>query len=247
MIDFFISIFNTVLYQPLFNALILIYQFIPGQDFGMAVIVLTIIIRLFLHPSSLQSIKSQKALSELQPKIQEIQKKYKDNREKMAKEVMNLYKTEKINPIAGFLPIFIQLPILIALFLVFKSFEQGLNPDNLGLLYSFVSAPEALNTVFLGVVNLAHTSIFLALLAGAVQFCQTKMMIPQNKSANKGKSSDFAQIMQKQMTYVFPVFTVFICWQFASVIALYWITGSLFAIGEQRIALRNENKNKKTI
>lgn len=240
MINFFINIFNVVLYQPLFNGLILIYQYIPGHDFGIAVIILTIIIRLLLYPSSLQSIKSQKALSELQPKIQEIQRKYKENREKMAKEVMELYKKEKINPIAGFLPLLIQLPLLIALFLVFKSFENGFDPNEFEMLYSFVSSPTDLNPVFLGVINLANKgSLFLALLAGAAQFLQTKMLTSQAKHPQK-KSNDFAQIMQKQMMYIFPIFTVYICWSLPSAIALYWLTTALFSVGQQHIALKKQ-------
>ncbi len=243
MINFFINIFNIVLYQPLFNGLILIYQYVPGQDFGVAVIILTIIIRLLLYPSSLQSIKSQKALSELQPKIQEIQRKYKENREKMAKEVMELYKKEKINPIAGFLPLLIQLPLLIALFLVFKSFENGFDPNEFEMLYSFVSSPADLNPIFLGAINLANKgSLFLALLAGAAQFFQTKMLTSQAKQPQK-KSSDFAQIMQKQMMYIFPIFTVYICWSLPSAIALYWLTTALFSVGQQHIALKKQTQH----
>ncbi|MCK4781866.1 membrane protein insertase YidC [Candidatus Parcubacteria bacterium] len=241
--NFFINIFNIVLYQPLFNGLILIYQYVPGQDFGVAVIILTIIIRLLLYPSSLQSIKSQKALSELQPKIQEIQRKYKENREKMAKEVMELYKKEKINPIAGFLPLLIQLPLLIALFLVFKSFENGFDPNEFEMLYSFVSSPADLNPIFLGAINLANKgSLFLALLAGAAQFFQTKMLTSQAKQPQK-KSSDFAQIMQKQMMYIFPIFTVYICWSLPSAIALYWLTTALFSVGQQHIALKKQTQH----
>ncbi|KPJ56472.1 hypothetical protein AMJ49_04760 [Parcubacteria bacterium DG_74_2] len=214
------------MYKPLFSILILIYQYVPGQDFGIAVIILTLFIRLLLYPSSLQSIKSQKALSEIQPKIQEIQRKYKENREKMAKEVMELYKKEKINPLAGFLPLLVQLPVLIALFLVFKSFENGLNING-----------EIATPFLLGVINLTTSSLFLAVLAGTAQFFQTKMLTSQAKQPQK-KPNDFAQMFQKQMTYLFPIFTVFICWKLPAAIALYWLTTSLFSIGQQHIALK---------
>ncbi len=237
MIDFFINIFNIVLYQPLFNILILIYQYFPGQDFGIAVIVLTLFIRLLLYPSSVQAIKSQKALAELQPKIQDIQRKYKENKELMAKEVIELYKKEKINPLAGFLPLLIQLPVLIALFLVFKSFENGLSPTELQVLYPFISCPETLNPVFLGTINLASSSLFLAVLAGVAQFFQSKMLTPQSQQAFK-KTNDFTQILQKQMTYFFPIFTIFICWRLPAVIALYWLTTVLFSIVQQYIVLK---------
>ena len=119
MFDLIISFYNTVLYQPLFNALILLYEYFPGHDFGIAIVVLTLIIRFALYPSSAQAIKSQEAMARLQPKIKELQDKYKDNKEQQAKEIMELYQKEKINPFSGCLPLLIQLPILIALYQVF--------------------------------------------------------------------------------------------------------------------------------
>ncbi|MCJ7829521.1 YidC/Oxa1 family membrane protein insertase, partial [Patescibacteria group bacterium] len=127
--------FNIILYKPLFNALVLLYQYLPGHDFGIAVIILTIIIRLILYPLMVQSIRSQKVVSELQPKIQEIQLKYKNDKEKLAKATMELYQKEKINPFGGCLPLLIQLPILIALYQVFW---KGLQPGAMVNLYNFV-------------------------------------------------------------------------------------------------------------
>ena len=98
--------FNTILYRPLFNALLLLYEYLPGQDFGVAIIVLTCIIRLALYPSTLKSIKSQKALQEIQPKIKEIQTKFKHKKEEQGRAMMELYKKEKINPLSGCLPLF---------------------------------------------------------------------------------------------------------------------------------------------
>ena len=117
--DLLISIFNTFLYRPLFNVLILFYQYVPGHDFGLAVIILTILIKLIFYPLGIKAIKSQKELSGLQPKIKEIQEKYKDNKEQQTKEVMALYKKERINPFSGCLPLLIQLPVLLALYRVF--------------------------------------------------------------------------------------------------------------------------------
>jgi YidC/Oxa1 family membrane protein insertase len=167
--NFFISAFNIVLYQPLFNALVFLYQFLPGKDFGIAVITLTIIIRIILYPLMLKSIKSQKMLSELQPKIQEIQQKYKNDKEKQAKEMMSLYQKEKINPFGGCLPLLIQLPILIALYRVFW---RGLQPGVISHLYSFVPNPGVINPIFFGLINLAESNFGLAIFAGISQFFQ---------------------------------------------------------------------------
>ena len=110
------SLFHAILYQPIFNVLIALYNLIP--DFGVALIVLTILLRLALFPLSQKSIKSQKELSEIQPEIKKLQQQYKDDKQKQAQALMELYKEKKVNPMSGCLPLLIQLPILIALYQV---------------------------------------------------------------------------------------------------------------------------------
>ena len=231
-----VNAFNLILYQPLFNALILLYQYLPGHDFGIAVIILTVLIRIILYPSMVKSIKSQKVLSELQPKIQEIQQRYKNDRERQAKEMMGLYQKEKINPFSSFLPLLIQLPILIALYRVFW---KGLQPGAMAALYSFVPDPGLIDPTFLGLINLSQASFGLAVLAGITQFFQTKMMSPKlQKSPGSDKTAQFSTMMQKQMLYFFPIFTVFILWRLPAAIALYWIVTALFSIGQQHLIFK---------
>lgn len=229
MLDTLIEVFNTVLYQPLFNALILLYNYIPGHDFGIAVIVLTLIIRLILYPTTAKSIKSQKDISKIQPKIKEIQEKYKDDKEKQAQETMKLYQEENINPFSGCLPLLVQLPILIGLFRVFW---RGFASEQMSYLYSFVANPGTINQTFLGLVDLSNPEPLLAILAGIFQFIQTKNM-QQNGPQTQEDDSGFKAIFQKQMVYLFPIFTVVIVWSLPSAIALYWITSTLFMIGQQ--------------
>ena len=145
-----------ILYSPFLNVLVLLYQYLPGHDFGIAVIVLTLLIRLILYPLMAQAIKSQKVMSELQPKIQEIQERCKNDREKQARETMELYRKEKINPFSGCLPLLIQMPILIALFRVFW---EGLRPEEMTNLYSFVPHPGIINPTFLGIIDLSKLPI----------------------------------------------------------------------------------------
>ena len=240
MFELFISVFNLVLYQPLFNALVLLYEYIPGHDFGVAVIVLTILIKLVLYPLGAQAIRSQKSLSELQPKMKEIKEKFKQDKEQQTKAMMELYKREKVNPLSGCLPLLVQLPILIALFRVFW---KGFGEEQMGALYSFVPYSGQIDTTFLGLVNLGEASIILALLTGVVQFIQTKMVTPKQKSNRKGPP-DFSQMMQKQMLYFFPVFTVFILWRLPAAIALYWLVTTLFTIGQQYIMLKKHDSNQ---
>lgn len=236
MLEIFVKTFNLLLYQPLFNFLILLYNYLPGHDFGLAIIILTLFIRLVLYPSSAKTIKNQKILNELQPKLQEIQKKHKNDKEKQVKETLALYKQAKINPFGSLLPTLIQLPLLIALFLVFR---KGLNPSELVNLYGFVPNPGQINPYFLGRINLLRPNIYLAILAGIFQFIQTKTMTTVQPKITD-KKSDFAKIMQKQMVYFFPFLTVLILINLPSALGLYWIAGSIFLITEQYFLKRKQ-------
>lgn len=240
MFELFINLFNTILYQPLFNALVLLYEYLPGHDFGIAVIVLTVLIKIIFYPLGIQAIRSQKVLSELQPKIKEIQEKFKDDKEKQGRAMMELYQKEKINPFSGCLPLLIQLPILIALYRVFwKGFQSG----QMTHLYGFVPHPGVISPTFLGLVNLAEPSIVLAILAGIFQFWQSKMLAPKTKTTQKG-TPEFSQMIQKQMLYFFPIFTVFILLKLPAAVGLYWIVAVLFSIIQQRFILKTHAQAK---
>jgi len=232
-----INAFNVILYQPLFNALVLLYEYLPGHDFGVAVIALTVIIRLLFYPLMVQSIKSQKSLSELQPKIQEIQSEYKDDKEKQARATMELYQKEKINPFGGCLPLLIQLPILFALYRVFW---QGFQPEAMDMLYSLVPHPGTIDPTFLGIINLGEASLVLAVLAGITQFFQTKMITPKTPKSKQGEGqmAQFSGMMRKQMLYFFPIFTVFILWKLPAAIGLYWVITALFSILQQYLIFK---------
>lgn len=235
------AIFQIILYKPIFNALVLLYQYLPGHDFGIAIIVLTCAIRFLLYPFTLKSIRSQKALQEIQPKIKEIQTKLKNKKEEQGRAMMALYKEQKISPVSGCLPLLIQLPILLALFLVLRNLT--LDKIDGGILYSFISNPGAISPTFLGIMDLTQKSYLLAILAGVFQFLQTKMTVPKTKKGPK-ENNDFSQVMQKQMLYFFPILTVFILWGLPSAIGLYWLTTSLFSIGQQYLVF-NRSTNPK--
>jgi YidC/Oxa1 family membrane protein insertase len=242
--DLLINAFNLILYQPLFNILILFYEYLPGHDFGIAVIVLTILIKFLFYPLGIKAIKAQKILQELQPKLKEIQEKYKTDKEKQVRQTLELYKKAKINPFSGFLPILIQLPILIALYQVFW---KGLRPEATSNLYSFVPQPGTIDPTFLGLLNLSQPNLILAVLAGIAQFFQTKMVTPHQKFgggqvAKKNQKVQFSQVLQKQMLYFFPIFTVFILWKLPSAIGLYWIVTTLFSIVQQFLIFKSKPK-----
>ncbi|MEK9131165.1 MAG: YidC/Oxa1 family membrane protein insertase [Patescibacteria group bacterium] len=239
------NIFFIVLYQPLFNLLVWLYDVVPGNDIGFAIIALTVIIRLALLPMSGQSLKSQKAMQDLQPKVNEIKARTKDQKEQQAKELMELYKTEKVNPLASCLPLIVQLVILLALYQVLSA---GLNSGSLEALYSFVPNPGRLDPVFLNKVDLTVPNITLAILAGIVQYVQAKMMItnrPPKAVAGQAGSKDEAMMatMNKSMLYLMPVMTVVIGASLPGGLALYWLISNLFMVGQQWVVFRKKNKD----
>ncbi len=233
-------LFNEILYQPLFNGLIFLYNIIPWHDFGIAIILLTIIIRLILYPLNQKAIRSQKALAILQPQIKEIQTKFKEDRAKQSQALMELYKTNGINPASGCLPLLVQLPILFALYQVFWN---GLKPESLNNIYSFISRPEAINPWFLGFIDLSKAFWPLAVLAGILTYIQSKMMTGKQPSGAP-QSSDFASLMSKQMLYFMPLLTVFITWKLPAGLTLYWVVVTLFGIGQQYLVMKKNGESK---
>ena len=223
--------FHILLTKPLLNILIWFYNVIPGQDMGLAIIALTLLIRLILFPSFQKSLRSQRELQKLQPKLNEIKEKYKDDKEAQTKATLEFYKENKVNPFSSCLPLLVQLPILIALYQVFLT---GLNGKVASELYSFVPDPGTINTSFLGLVELGKSNIWFALAAGIFQFIQSKMMVPPKT----GVPDKTASIMNAQLTYFMPVVTVLISMRLPAGLALYWAVTTLFAIGQQYYIMR---------
>jgi YidC/Oxa1 family membrane protein insertase len=235
------GIFHTILVQPLFNLLVFLYDIIPGGDMGFAIILLTIIIKLILWPFMNSSLKSQKSLQEIQPKIEELKAKHKDDKEGLAKAMMALYQQEKVNPFSSCLPLLIQFPILIALYRVLL---QGFDPAALGQLYSFVPNPGTINNLFLGFLDLAVPSLWLAIIAGVFQFFQTRMLStkrPPKPVAGKEPAKDETMLasMNKSMLYFMPVVTVFIGATLPGGLALYWVTITVVSIVQQAVVFRS--------
>lgn len=227
--------FNEILFRPIFNLLVWTYNILPGHDFGIAIIVVTVASRLLLYPLSYKALKSQKKLQELQPRIKEIQKKLK-TKEEQAKAVMEFYRENKINPFSGCFPILIQLPILIALYRVFL---VGLEPSSLDRLYPFIQNPGELNPIFFGAVDLAKSNSIFAILAGVTQFLQAKTAYTTSPAT--GASTDFSRSMTQSMTYMMPLFMVFIAWKLPAGLALYWVTTMIFSLIQQLIVYKQVN------
>lgn len=239
-----LTIYHTVLYQPLFNILIFFYNLVPIKDVGWAIILLTILIRIILFPLSKSSITSQKRLQTLKPKIDKLKEKHKGDKEAFGKASMELYKREKINPMSSCLPLLIQLPILIA---VYQVFRIGLGNGSFDLLYSFVAHPGTINSMFLGIVNLAEPNTPLAVLAGISQYIQTKMIIStkgKNKKKEKKGKDDIASAMSKQMLYMMPILTIFIGMSLPSGLVLYWFISIVLTVVQQHLIFSKQARKE---
>src|SRR5438105_244127 len=145
------SIFVHLIYQPIFNALIFFYNLVG--DMGVAIIIITLLIRLLLLPLANKSFRSQRRLQALQPELQKLQEKHKEDRETLAKEMMAFYKREGVSPASSCLPVLLQFPIIIALFYVFRNTISG--HQQLTLLYPFIHHPHHIDPHFLGLIDLS--------------------------------------------------------------------------------------------
>lgn len=239
------NIFTTIFYQPVLNLLVFLYNITPFNDFGVAIILLTVIIKLIFWPLGGKAIKSQKALQDLQPKIDKIKEEYKDDKVASSQKIMELYKENKVNPFSSCLPLLIQLPFLWA---VFRIFRTGLE-NNLDLVYPFITKPESINTISFGLVDLGSPNVYLAVLAGLAQFWQAKMVTtrkPEVKSAG-AKDENMMAIMNKQMLFIMPAVTVFIGLSLPGGLTLYWLVITLITAIQQLIVFKYQKNNKTNI
>ena len=236
------ALFEALLYQPIFNSFVGLYDIIP--DAGVAILIITVVIKGALYPLTKKSIAAQKSLQDIQPKLEDVKKEYKGDQQRIAQETMKLYKENKVNPLGSCLPILIQLPIFLALYWVF----QGVfTTDSFDLLYSFIPHPGSINPISLGFINLAVPNIILALMAGAAQFWQAKTMSRKKapKKAGEGaKDENMMAMMNKQMLYFMPVITVFIGFQLPGGVMLYWFLSTLVTALQQQIMFKKKDDSK---
>lgn len=223
-------LYHTIFFDPLYNALVLLFKAVPWADAGLIVILLTILVRLLIFPLSRKAVLTQVKMAEIAPDLAKIKEKYKDKAEEQARQTLALYKERGVNPFSGILVIIIQIPIILALYQIFLQFPEV----NAGLLYSFVKVPESVNTTFLGLIDITTKSITLAFLAAVSTFVQFKVSMKEQKAPTGNSFGDnLAKSMQTQMKYFFPVIVFFISYSISGAIALYWLTTNLFSIGQE--------------
>lgn len=221
-------LFHNVLYVPIYNLLIFFVDIVPNGDVGIAVIIVTIIVKLIVAPFSVSAMKTQRRMKFIEPQMKELREKYKGDRQELAMKTMELYKNNGIKPFSSILATFLQLPIIIALYLVFRH-EHLLSP-NASLIYHFVALPTHISPLFLGYFPTTGHTIILAALAAAAQFLQARITIPvPEKDANASSTEEFTRAMSMQSRFILPVIIGVIAYT-AGALALYFITSSIAGI-----------------
>lgn len=222
-------IYNLIFYRPILNALVFFYQIPWFHDFGVAIILTTLLIRFILAPLFHKGAHQQAVMQRIQPKIKEIQTNHKDDKEKQTKALMDLYKEHGVNPFSSILLLVIQLPILIALYGIIRS---GIGANELAMLYSFIQKPALITHTLFGVVDLEAKSFILVCLAALAQYIQAKMMLYKHPSQ---VALSQAEKMARQMIFIGPLVTIFIFYNLPAAVGLYWLISSIFSIVQQYI------------
>ncbi len=240
-------IWHTFFFDPIYNSLVFFIDVIRGGDVGLAIICTVILVKTVILPISLKAARTQLAMRDIEPKLAQIKEEYKDKRELQAIKTMELFKESKVNPFSSILLLFIQIPIVIALyFAVYTGGGVKLPDINVSLLYSFIPTPETANMIFLGFLDITQKSFVLAFLAGVTQYIHTNLSLPPQKprdpNAEPNFKDDFGRSMQMQMRYVMPVLVLVVAYTISAAIALYFVISNLMAIGQEYVVRHQVKK-----
>lgn len=230
-------------YYPLYNAIIFLSALSPNNDLGLAVVVLTLIVKFLILPLSHVSIKTQRKLKEIDPEIRRIKEQFKDKKEEQAVKIMNLYKEHGVNPFASIFMLFIQLPMFIVLYYIFNHNIDIASPT----IFSFNIIPSTINMLFLGLIDLSVPNLYLAALVGLTQFIQTKLSVPdlsKEQTKNPTFADDFAKSMNWQIKYFLPLFITFVAAKLNAAVSIFWITSNVFSIAHELVVKNKAEKIK---
>ena len=234
----FWTVASALIYTPLYNALIFLIDILPGSSVGLAIIILTVIVKAVLFPLARQATRTQVILKKIAPQIEAIKAKYKDQKEQVA-EMLKIYKANGVHPLSGILVLLIQLPIIIGLYAVFSRGElPQIHPE---LLYTFVPTPDIIQMHFLGFFELSERSIILAVLMALSQFLIGHISFEAPVVTTKPGESlkdDIMRSLHIQTKYVMPVLFGFFAYILASAAALYLLTSNIFTIIQDLLVKR---------
>lgn len=256
---FFRQLFRALISKPLFNLLVFFTGILPGKSLGGAIVIVTLLVRLALFYPNQKSMRSQREMQKIQPQLDDLRKKYKKDQQTLATKTMELYKTHKVNPMSSCLPMMIQLPVMLG---VYHIVRDGLSPHLHYLLYSFQQQVNLLdvNEVFFSLelgripftgITLGNFSgywnyILLVLLVAGMQWFALRLTLAKAKKkadakkAEKSKKDSDAPDMMSQMQnmtgmmqWIMPVMIGFFTATFPAAVGIYWLTSTVFGIGQQ--------------
>ena len=228
------DLFREILMRPMANSLVLLYL-VLFNNFGLSVIVFTVLIRLATMQLTLKQVKSTRAMSTLQPKMKELQARYKSDRQKLSSETFKLYKEHGVNPIGCLGPLVIQFPIWIGLYWALIRVLPS-SPENLAdlsqLLYGWlpiVHSAVPVDSTFLWLdLAVPDTLPIMPLLVGASMWVQQKMMTYPSQDPKQAQT-------QQMMLWMMPLLFVFLTFSFPSGLALYWLASNLMGVAIQYV------------
>ncbi len=232
------TFWHTFFFDPVYNTLVFFIDIIPGGDVGLAIIATVLVVKTILLPISIKAVKTQKLMREIEPKLKEIREKNKNDKQAQSLAMMEVYRDAGMNPLASIFLIFLQIPIVIALyFSVSNGGGVPLPGVNIDLLYSFVAEPAIVTMNFLGSIDISEKSLLLALAAGVTQFIHVNLtmpkLAPKEVGAEPNLKEDFMRNMQTQMKYVMPVLITFVAYTISAAIALYFLVSNLTMIAQE--------------
>ena len=228
---------NAFLYKPIFNTLIFFASKLPGHSLGWAIIFLTILVKLILLGPNQKALKSQKVMRNVQPQLDALKQKYKNDPQRLAQETMSIWKKHKVSPMGSCLPMLIQFPVLIALFYVVK---DGLNVIDPNILYEPLKTFDlnSINPVFLWLIDLTKINyIALPVVIGGLQFVQIRLSLGKSNSKALAKVNDnpAMPMMNKMMQYFMPAMIAVFTATLPAAVGFYWGVSTLFGIGQQLV------------
>lgn len=232
--------FTTLLIQPIYNLFIFILGLVPGGDVGIAIIILTVLIRVLFYPLFTSQIRSQMALQALQPELDELKEKHKGNTAELARLQAELFRKHNVRPFALIGSAIVQIVIFLALSSIF--YKLKLPEIRTDLLYSFISSPPAISPEFLGFFNLTSARhLVLALLVAATQYAVMHLSLARMtpNTARMSEAARAAHTMQRtMMLYLFPAAMAAAAYFPAGAIGLYLLIMNLISLGQELLIRR---------
>jgi YidC/Oxa1 family membrane protein insertase len=229
--------FQTILINPIYNAFIFLVAHMPYGDAGLAIISLTLLMRIILYPVFTASIRTQMGMSAMQADLDVATEKYKDDPDALGRERIALLKKYKVNPLAAIVALVVQFALIISL--SYALFREGFPTINHALLYSFVHAPMVVSTNFFGVLNLLTPHhIVLAVLVGLSQYLALRLTLKRSSPTGTSDKAHAQRMQQQMMQYTMPFVMVVIAYFFVGAIGLYFMTGNLLSLAQELLVRR---------